>query len=347
LSNISLDYDDEITGAGNVPGPGSGTFSLATNAQGGRGTIQTTITVSSSAVTDHFVEYVVSPSEILSMSTDPIDSTHPIQSGEVKLQTGSPFPTTTLDNKNYVLSMSGVDGSNGGSMTQLGLVTFGTSGNAGITFDTNDNGTEQAEQHNALGSGISFDVTSTGRTTILGTGGTAPILYLVDSTQGFLVSTKPAGSTISSGYFQQQTGSSLPTQAFFGGTAPTTGSQFDSGTAVFNAGNPALTGTLSGTDDGSSPANNGGLNPNSPIENNGTPIAYTFVASNPPPNVASFSPTAPGQGLFGSDILAYIVSPTKVVFMQIGATFGFGGYTPANITGGTPVNPAELYTGQQ
>jgi hypothetical protein len=87
------------------------------------------------------------------------------------------------------------------------------------------------------------------------------------------------------------------------------------------------------------------LNPNSPISNNGAAIPYSFAAFTN--STATFTPTATGQGIFGGNgILAYLVSPTKVVFMQIGATTtsGFGGFKPASAI--SP-NPAEIYIGQQ
>jgi len=136
---------------------------------------------------------------------------------------------------------------------------------------------------------------------------------MVDTTQGFIVGTD---GSVSSGYIQQQTGpfsnTSLPAQAFFGGGAPTTGGTYDVGAVSFNT--TAL--TLSGTSDSSQPNfGDGGLQPNSSISDNGAAIPYTFAAN------GSFTPTAPGQGNFaGGAILAYIISPTKLVFMQTGGT---------------------------
>jgi len=109
-------------------------------------------------------------------------------------------------------------------------------------------------------------------------GGGAPVFYLIDSTQAVLVGTD---SSNLSGYVQQQTGgppfstATISGSFFFGGGAPTTGGSYDSGTVTFTAGSPS--GTITGTDDSSSPNNNsgctqncgGGLNPNSPINGNG------------------------------------------------------------------------------
>lgn len=302
-------------------------------ASNGRGTFTITI----DGQTGNLVVYVVSSSEHLSMSTDLVDPTHPIQSGENKLQTTAAFPTYPPDGNEYAFYATGIDSSNGGSTAYVGQTTFtNTSGTATVTLDVNDNGTEATE---TSGSAV-FTIAPSGRMTGTGEGlgNKPPIIYLIDLTQGFIVGTDPYAS---SGYVQQQTGgpfstSSLSGQAFFGGRAPATGSSYDSGTVSF----VSSSGTITGTDDSSSPnfASNctqncgSGLHPNSAFSNNGTPVPYTFSAT------SSFTPTAPGQGLFGNNILAYIVSvsPLKVIFMQIGAT-----------TQNPNTNPAEIYVGQQ
>jgi hypothetical protein len=172
---------------------------------------------------------------------------------------------------------------------------------------------------------------------VTGLGPNPPIIYLVDSTQGFNVGTD---SSVAFGYVQQQTLSSFDTstisgQFFFGGGAATTKSSFDSGTITFSPG--ADSGTFMVTDDNSSPnftlgcgqdcSGNGGLTPNNSIS-----APYTF----------SIAPTAPGQGCLGGmaagqsclgNLLGYIISPSKMIFMQTGI--------PMN------QNPAEIFIVQQ
>ena len=351
LSNISTDYDDYFTGATNQPGPYSGTFSIATNAPGGRGTSQTTI----SSVVDNFVFYVVSPSEILSMSTDATDQNHPIQSGEIKLQTGT-FTATTMDNSGYVIYTTGTDGGDGANQVGLGQAAVTTNGAVTIILDKNQNGVMNPDNSGNPGpeqnvTGASFVISATGRTTLSGAGSGNPIFYLVDSTQALFVSTNSAGSGIEFGHLLKQTGTpfsntTLPATAFFLGAATNTGSSYDSGTLTFNT----VADTFTGTDDSSaSPCSQNcsgnGLTPNSPITNHGAALPYSFAAFTN--SQATFTPTATGQGIFGGNgILAYQVSPTKVVFMQIGATTttGFGGFKP---TSALVLSPAELYIGQQ
>jgi hypothetical protein len=290
-----------------------GTYSLATDAAGGRGTLQTIIP-NSGGLTSNIVLYAVSPSDFFIMSTDPTDAIHSIISGEAKLQTG-PFSNSMLANgSGYVFWSSGIDSSNGASITTIGQAQFTTNtGVATVTADTNDYGVEGPE-----GSAqATFTMDSSGRMTVAGLGPNPPIVYMVDSTQGFVVG---GGGTVAAGYVQQQTLSSFSTstisgQFFFGGGAPTTEGGFESGTLNFAPGEPS--GTIAVAVDSSRPNHNlfcddcnGGLQPN--IRFSGFP--YTF----------STGPAAPGQGCLGDvaagpacqgNLIGYIISPSKIVFM--------------------------------
>jgi hypothetical protein len=80
-----------------------------------------------------------------------------------------------------------------------------------------------------------------------------PVIYLVDSTRGFLIGT---GGSVGSGYIQQQTLSSFSIstfsgQFFFGGGGATTGGPFESGTVNFTPCAPS--GTVTATADSSLP----------------------------------------------------------------------------------------------
>lgn len=337
LSNGAEDYDDTLEGAQSVTGI-TGTFSVATNAPGGRGTSQVMVPLSGGgAATSNSVFYIVSPSEFLSMSTDFIGTYTTIVSGQAKLQTG-PFTATMLDNAGYVLAVSGMDGSNGGNATGLTQITVTTGGAATFTKDVNDNGTENPE---ATGS-FTFNIAATGRTTLTSGSSELPqVIYLVNATQGFSVTANAAGLAVFSGYVQKQTGSpysntTVPATAFVGGGAPNSGSPYDVMAVTFNTAGA----TISGFDDDSSPNNDNGLNPNEAIQS----VPYSFAAfSN---SVGTFTPTTTGQGIIANDVLAYIISPTQMVFMNIGATStaGFGPFKPTSALSATP---AQLYTGQQ
>ena len=300
LSNFSADFDDAGTVSGNATG-GTGTYTVATN---GRGTATTTLTVLGKPGTTNNVLYVVSPSEILFMSTDSPLAGASITSGELKKQTG-PFLTTTLDNKDYVIYGEGL-GTNGGNDTFLAQAIFSTNGNATLTSDENNNGVEGLEQVQA----ITLTIASDGRATVSGTGAGnhPPIIYLIDSTSAFLVGTDPSGTF---GFIEEQTGgpfsdASISGLFFFGGDAPTTGSQYQSGTGTFDG-----IGGVPGSSDNSGP---NGLKKDtfSPTSNGGT---YSFSATSTPP----------GKGFVGTNSngtpmsIAYVISVSKIIFMNTGS----------------------------
>jgi hypothetical protein len=332
ITNLTVDVNDGGNAA-TIPG-GSGSYSLAANAPSGRGTFQTTIPTGGGPATSNAVVYVISPSDFFFMTTDLNGAGLPLLIGEAKLQTG-PFSTSALGGNGYVFYASGIDSSNGGNIITLGQLQFtDNSGGATLTFDTNDYGVDAPE----VSAPVTGTLDPTGRMTVAGVG-SPQVIYLVDSTQGFVVG---MGASISSGYVEQQTLSSFSTSAisgqfFIGGGAPTTGSTFDSATAVFSPAEPA--GTITGISDSSgsnceqNPADNcqgHGMRPNNPIP----VLPYTFSAS----------PAAPGQGCIGipvagpacaanGGLIGYIVSPTEIVFMQTG-------------TAGNP-NPAEIFIVRQ
>jgi hypothetical protein len=299
LSNMSTDYDDTVA-HGNLTG-GSGTYSMAAS---GRGIATLTIPgAPAGASTSNLVLYMVSSSEILAMTTDPA-STNVIESGELKKQTGSPFAQTSLDSANYVLYATGVDPSSGGNDTVLGQTHFAASANGvgTITIDENNNGSEKPVQ-----SGMAtFQIESTGRVTIppLSANGHQTILYLVDASSAFMVGTDTA---VGSGYVERQIGtpfgtSSISGSFFFGGDAPTTGAQYQSGTASFNAPSGG-TSSINGKADDSRP---NGLKTD--ILSPTTGWTYSF----------SVSSTPPGKGTVGPNSIAYAISASKLVFMSTG-----------------------------
>jgi len=271
---------------------GSGTYNVAAT---GRATVTTTLTVLGKTSTTNLVAYMVSSSEALMMSTDSVVAGHTIFSGELKKQTG-PFTPTMLDNKDYVFHAEGL-GSNGGNDTVIGQATFTTNGNATVTNDENNDGVEGTEKVQA----IVFTIASTARTTITGGGGHPPILYLIDSTSGFLVDTSSSAST---GYVEQQTGgpfsdASISGLFFFGGDAPVPGVQYQSGTATFDG-----AGSVNGTGNHSGPNGLG-----SDIISPTTGGTYSF----------STTSTPLGKGTVGNNSIAYVISGSKLIFMSTGS----------------------------
>jgi hypothetical protein len=291
ITNLIGDFDDAGTVSGPVTG-GSGTYTPP-NANG-RATVTTTLTVLGKASTTHLVVYMVSSSEALMMSTDSSFAGNTIFSGELKKQTG-PFTATTLDSNDYVFYLDGI-GSNGGNDTAIAQLTFTTMGNATLTRDENDNGTLGTEKVGPVTAAIE----SSGRATFTGTGaGNHPaVVYLIDSSTGFIVGTSGAAE---SGFGEKQTGgpfsdASLSGQFFFGGDAPVPALQYESGTAIFDG-----AGNVNGTGDNSGPNGLG-----SDIISPATGGTYSFSATSMPQ----------GKGTVGNNSIAYAISGSKLVFMK-------------------------------
>ena len=332
LSNFDTDTDDNGTLDTNDT-TGTGTYAISAN---GRGTATFT---RSPVPTANTVFYVVSSSEVLSMTTDALTQVSPILSGEYKAQTVASFTGTELNNSGYVFYGFSVDGGNGGDNIVIGQaqITTGSGNvtNGTVTLDQNDNGVMNPDNSGNPGPEQSaaavFTIGTNGRMTIAGVGNHPPIFYLTGASGGFLVGTDNSGVF---GQLEKQTGTPFSTstvtgQFFFGGRASTTGSPYDSGSVTFTPGTPD--GTITGTDDSSSPANNsvgcssncgGSLDPNSGISNGGSVPPYTFTGA-----------TVQGQGSVGGGSIAYIISSSKLVFLQTGAT----------VTDPTGTSPAELF----
>ena len=331
VTDVTVDVNDG-GGVATLPG-GSGSYTLTSNA-GGRATIQVTIPTPGGPTTSKDALYVISPSDFFLISTEPTDLSHPIVSGELKLQTG-PFSTGVLTG-GYVFYTSGIDDGNGGSITILGQAQFTTNtGTATVIFDYNDDGISTPQQPSVQ---ATFTVDSSGRMTATGLGPHPPVFYLVDSTQGFVVGTNGA---VASGYVEQQTLSSFTTstisgQFFFGGGAATIGGPFESGIVNFSPGTPS--GTLAVAVDSSRPnfllgcdqdcGGGGGLQPNDSFSG----FPYTFSTAPAAPGQGCLGDVAAGQACLGN-LIGYIISPSKIILMQTG--------TPGN------ESPAEIIIAQQ
>jgi hypothetical protein len=303
LNNLSEDFDgvNGPTGilTGSVSSPSS--YTLPSSAPSGRGTAKVVINLTGGGTsTSNSVIYMVSSSEILLMTTDALASNNPILSGVIKKR-GLTFPTTSLDGNSYVFHMAGISNADGSNESTFGQFTVTTNGSATGFIDHNGNTEQQV-----TGS-FTIDPT-TGRMTAASTLGVHSIFYLVNSSLAFAVDTT---NSVEFGLLEQQTGSPFSTasitgQYFFGADAPTTGSQYSSGTGTFTP----STGVITGTADSS---RSDGLQPNNPISSGGTtpmPVTYCFYTSTCTP-----ATTVTGQGNIGGS-LAYIISPQKVIFMD-------------------------------
>lgn len=288
ISNLALDIDDGGSLGSNLTG-GSGSYVVAAT---GRATAITTITAPGGPATTNFVMYVVSSSRVLFISSDSVLAGKPVQSGELRAQTGVPFAPTALDNGSYVLYTQGRAAASGGNDTQLIQATVGSNGSTTLTVDENNDGTVLPESSQS----VVLTIAANGRAVVPG----GPVAYLIDPTSGFLVGTD---ANASSGQVEKQVGGPFTTASingafFFLGEAATTGSSFDTGVANFDG-----LGNVTGTAASSRP-NGLRVTPITPANGD----TYSFSASAVPQ----------GKGTAGPNSIAYAISGSKVVFMSTG-----------------------------
>ena len=287
LSNITLDVNDAGTPSGNLT-MGSGSYSVAAN---GRGTSSTTITAPGGVATTNFILYMVSSSEILVLSSDSALAGKSIQSGEFRKQTVATFSPTALDNAGYVSYIHGLDTASGGNDVQLVQATITMNGAATLTIDENNNGTQKRESIQT----VTLSIAPNGRVTSVG----APVIYLFDSTAGFVVS---ADSLPSSGFVEKQTGGPFTTASisgafFFGGAAPNIGFAYESGVATLDG-----LGGITGNGHSSGP---NGLKTTAISPATGGTYAFSSAS------------TPAGKGTVGvPGTIAYAISGSKLVFFS-------------------------------
>ncbi|HZS70652.1 MAG TPA: Ig-like domain-containing protein [Candidatus Acidoferrum sp.] len=290
IPDLSLDVDDNGNPTGNITGS-TGSYSLTSNAPNGRGTISVTASAQNGGGTQNFIVYMVSSAEALFLASDPLTVNTPTLSGELKLQTGAPFSANALDNAGYVFYQTGVDPA-GGNKVVVGQLAVSSNGATVATADTNDNGT-----FNETTSAATISIASNGRAIMTPNGGNATIIYLVNSSSGYLVGT---GAADGFGFVQKQTATSFSNASFsgkyfFGSEAPTTGSFYQSGTAVLDGNGSATV----AADTAQSPTN--GLQSFS-----GAVIPYSFLAN----------ATPPGKGTVSDNTVAFAVSNSLIIIVQ-------------------------------
>ncbi len=258
--------------------------------------------------TADYAFYVVSADKFLAISVDDTAS-FGLYTGEVDKRTG-PFSAASLNAADVLgLESEAV----GGSDVSLGIATFDGSGNATLAADDNNAGVVTLLNNTAA---YTTPDSTTGRFTLTPTGSSAAGLvgYLVAANQGFLLGT---GDSVESGTFEKQSGgpftdASLNTTAFYGTqpfavtpVAPPSGGSaatLSIGVVSFDG-----AGNITGTSDDNEL---GTLNSDQSVTD-----TYSVAAS--------------GRVTLGSDVILYIVSPTKFVTMSINSgdpnpTLGFG-----------------------
>lgn len=182
-----------------IPIDSGGTYTVSAN---GRATLGYTVGGGSSS--SNTVLYLVSPGETFFVSADP-QTTGSVVAGTALLQSGAPFAANPLAGSyvGYDTGMGLTAGGTtpGGGRTDLFLLGSLTSGNNAI------NGVQYRNNGGRFGSGgfagSTYSISPIGRSIISGTGGHAPLLYLVSTSQAFFLQ---SNLSVDTGFFQQQSG---------------------------------------------------------------------------------------------------------------------------------------------
>ena len=251
----------------------------------------------------HFVYYIVSDERTLAMSTDP-EATSGLVAGEVLAQRSTPYSAASLNGASVGYGV-------GKSIVNMGLWTFNGSGTAmySVVWSNADYSSISIEPQTGSLSYVpeaNGRVTTAGGSLAPGVPG-APILYLVDASKGFLMSTD---DSVSAGFFEPQTGGpfsneSLSGNYFFGTVTP---ADTNAGTAS-GAGTSTVSGTLNLTVDWSYPVHLLGTSRD----------AWLYVTIGPD----GFG--EPQDPFFVSDSPLYVISPGKFVVMEVDVPYPYPG----------------------
>jgi hypothetical protein len=304
LTGGSVDFnqngflDGSSTVGGSWPpsvGITGGSYTIAAN---GRGTL--TFTPSGSQPVNTVV-YVVSSSEILILGSDP-QASQTAFAGSLLLQSGTPFSANPLSGA-YVGYQSGLGSTAGTSRITLILINASGTGISGNQL-RNDGGSFQSKSL----TGITYSVTSSGRMTITGGGGTnTPIFYLVSSSQAFFLSSDPGVDT---GVFQSQSGSPFSNSSASGtyafGTVDPQDANIGDNSGMLAFATPNVTDT---EDDNSNGSQSAGQTQTLAYSVDSTGLGQVSPSGC---TISSTSTTC--------DVVFYVISPTKAVIMDAKST---------------------------
>ena len=181
----------------------AGTLSHYTGMTGTYGSVDangrltgTTAVTSGPTSTDVF--YMVSSSQLLTLSTDTPGS-NPIVAGGMQGQSGT-FNNSSVSG-NLVISMMGLNGGGSGGTAQFGLINANGTGSLTGTIYVDDAGTWSAPNTPIC----TYSVAGNGRMTLSGSGcgNHSPVIYLSSANNGFIVDTD---SGAGAGQIEAQTG---------------------------------------------------------------------------------------------------------------------------------------------
>ena len=157
--------------------------------------------------------YIVSPTQALFMEGDP-ESGLGLEAGQILAQSTPSFSNASLNGVSVEYEQ-GLGSTAGQPLAAIGLITFTNGTAATVSRDSDDSGTLSSQSGSLTSSGVAAN----GRAVFSGT--PAPVIvYVVNSNQGFLMSTA-ASATM--GFFRPQSGpfsASSFNGNYFGGTVP-------------------------------------------------------------------------------------------------------------------------------
>jgi hypothetical protein len=281
-----------------LPIDSGGTYSVTAN---GRANLE--FSVASGTTNSNTVLYLVSPSEAFFMGSDP-QTTGALLAGTALLQSGTPFAANPLSG-DYVGYDSG-DGITGAGRTDLYLWGPFTSGNDAL------NGVGYRNTGGTFGSvgfaGSTYSVSSTGRSIISGTGGNAPLIYVVSASQFFFLE---SNVSVDTGFFESQSGASPSNGPYAFGVldpqSPNTG--IISGMATFTTATASLGLTYDSNVSGGSPKLDITLQP---------PFTYSIDST-------GFGLIPSGCSITVTPItctnMFYVISPTESVLTSTDASY--------------------------
>lgn len=289
-----------------IPIDSGTTYSVSAN---GRTTLTLSFSGGSSSINS--VLYLVSSNEVFFMSADP-QTTANINAGTALLQNGAPFAANPLSGT-YIGYDSGMGLTNGGTtpgggrtdLFLLGPLTAGSNALAGVQYRNNGGSFSSGGF-----TGSTYSVSSNGRAIISGTGGHAPLLYLVSTSQAFFLQ---SNLSVDDGFFEQQSpgpfsNSSLSGTFAIGYIDPEMPSiSAASGVAVFTP--SSTSNSVSASLDG----NIAGTQVVDQAESGTYSIDSTGLGLQPPGCSTTVTPAT-------CDSAAYLISPTKLVSMDLSGT---------------------------
>ena len=274
---------------------GSAAYSVTAN---GRATLTLSFGGGSSNAND--VLYLVSSSEAFFMVTDP-QTTGAVTAGTALLQSGTPFAANPLSGS-YVGYDSG-NGITGVGRTDLYLWGPFTSGNNAL------NGVGYRNTGGTFGSvgfaGSTYSASSIGRAIVLGTGGHAPLIYLVSPNEFFFLE---SNESVDFGFFQLQSGSPFSNSSASGAYAfgeidpEILSAGVDSGMAIFTPTTTSISVTLDENGSGGAPTL-------------GTQQSFTYSIDSTGQGLIPSGCSLTATPITCNDVF-FVISPTRAVVMD-------------------------------